>query len=57
VGSTLGDSNLNSDVANTNLWLCSNRQKDMGVIGEKSPGGFWHSSHALIVAHLMSFDT
>jgi hypothetical protein len=33
VGSTLGDSHLNSDIANTNLWLCGNSQKDMGMIG------------------------
>jgi hypothetical protein len=33
VGRTLGDSHLNSDIANTNLWLCGNSQKDMGMIG------------------------
>jgi hypothetical protein len=57
VGGTLGDSHLNSDITNTNLGLCGNRQKDMGVIGEKSPGWLWHSSHAPIVAYLMSFNT
>ena len=57
VGGALGDSHLNSDIANTNLWLGSNGQKDMSVISEKSPGGLWRSSHVLIVAYLMSFDT
>jgi hypothetical protein len=57
MGGALGDSHLNSNVANSNLWLCGNGQKDMGMISQKSPGRLWHNSHDLIVAHLMSFDT
>jgi hypothetical protein len=57
MGGTLGDTHLNSDISNTNLWLGGNGQKDMGMVGQEGPGWLWHSGHALIVAHLMSFDT
>jgi hypothetical protein len=57
VSGPLGDSYLHGDIANTNLWLCGNSQKDMGMIGQEGPCRIWHCCHVLIVAHFLSFDT
>jgi hypothetical protein len=57
MGSALGDSHLNSDIPNTNLWLCGNGQKDMSMVGQEGPRGVWRNCHNPIVAHFVSFDT
>jgi hypothetical protein len=52
-----GDPYFGRNVSNSDLRLCGNGEKHMGMIRQERPRWFWRRLHAFSLAYLLSFDT